>query len=351
MKTKVSLRPFIYISPSMQTISVFLLIMLVPQLVMLFLTKSYASVGIIISAIIASLVAEGLNSLVKKTFKFSWIISIIQGILVGFFLPSVYSPMAVFFITLATFLVCKYAFGGVAESWINVVAITVAVCYFLGATNFPSTVVTVGDLQSKNASLSLIQNGTVPIHVNDDAVTAYLNRTLFKVAGVRIPNGYVSLFWDTGSAIPAFRFNFITLISSLILFSFEMIDILIPAVFLVVYAFLIHFVPPFLFGVEVLYGDIFLAMLTSGVLFSTLFILQWFGTVPSAITGKIVYGVGAGIVCYLIVGYGLSSVGCIFMILVMNMFSLAIEVVERRRIKKNVHKYLLLRVRFFKEGE
>ena len=80
MKTKVSLRPFIYISPSMQTISVFLLIMLVPQLVMLFLTKSYASVGIIISAIIASLVAEGLNSLVKKTFKFSWIISIIQGI-------------------------------------------------------------------------------------------------------------------------------------------------------------------------------------------------------------------------------------------------------------------------------
>ncbi len=351
MKTKVSLRPFVYISPSMKTISIFMLIMLVPQIIMLFLTKSYASIGIILSAVLASLSAEGLNSFVKKNFNFSWLISIIQGILVGFFLPSAYSPVAVFFITLVTFLVCKYAFGGVAESWVNVVAITVAVCYFLGTANFPSTVVTVGDLQVKNASLSLIQNGTVPLNANDDAVTSYLNRTVFKAAGLRIPNGYVTLFWDTGSDIPAFRFNFMTLISSLILFSFEMIDALIPAVFVIVYAILIHFVPSFFFGAEVLYGDIFLAMLTSGILFSTLFILQWFGTVPSAITGKIVYGICAGIVCYLIVGYGLSSVGCIFMILIMNMFSLAIELFEFRRVKKNVHKYLLPLVRFFKDGE
>ncbi len=351
MKTKITLRPFVYIYPSMQTINVCMLVMLFIQVFMLFVTRSYASIEIIVAAVLGSLAAEGLNSLVKKTFSLSWLISIMQGILIGFFLPSVYDPVAVFFITLVTFLVCKYAFGGVAESWINVVAITVAVCYFLGATYFPSTVVTVGDLQSKNAALSLIQNGSIPLLTKDDAVTSFLNRTVFKAVGVRIPNGYVSLFWDTGSAIPAFRFNFMTLISSLILFAFEIIDILIPAVFIFVYALLIHFVPPFIFGADSLYGDVFLAMLTSGILFSTLFILQWYGTVPSAIKGKVVYGIGAGVLCYLIVGYGLSSVGCIFMILVMNMCTLAVEVVEKHHIKKNLHKYLLSRVKFLREGE
>ncbi|MCR5762925.1 MAG: RnfABCDGE type electron transport complex subunit D [Treponema sp.] len=351
MKNRVTLRPFVYIYPSMHTISVFMLIMLLPQLIMLLLTKSYGSIGIIISAVLASLAAEFLTSFVKKNFTFSWIISIIQGILVGFLLPATYEPLAVFFITIFTFIICKYSFGGVAESWINVVSITVAVCYFLGMSEFPSAIISLGNLQSKNASLSLIQDGTIPMNPKDDAITSFLNSTIFKSVGVRIPNGYVTLFWDTGSIIPAFRFNFITLVSSIILFSFEMIDFLIPAIFITVYGLLIYFVPAFFFGVDILYGDIFLAMLTSGVLFSALFILQWFGTVPSAIPGKVLYGIGAGIMCYLIVGYGMSSAGFVFMILIMNMFALGIEVIERHKVKKNIQKCLLPRVRFLREGE
>lgn len=348
---KVVLNPFVYISPSMQTISLFVFVMLIPQIVMLFLTKSYSSIAIIISAVLASLAAEGIFNFVKKTFSFSWFITVIQGIMIGFFLPAGYSPVAVFFITIVSMIVCKYAFGGFSYSWINVMALTVAVCYFLSSVNFPGSAITINDLQSKNASLALIQNGYIPLYEKDDLITSFLNRTIFKAVGIRIPNGYVTLFWDTGAVIPAFRFNFMTLVSSIILFSFEMIDMLIPVTFLIVYGLLIRFVPSFVFGVQVIYGDLFLAMLTSGILFSSLFVLQWYGTVPSTVLGKIIYGIGAGIACYLIVGYGTSSVGCMFMILVMNLFSLAIGLLELRQIKINVKKYLMPRVRSLREGE
>ena len=351
MKNKLSLNPFVYISPSMHTISLFMFALLVPQIVMLFLTKSYGSIYIISASVLASLAAEGFFSLVNKSFSFSYFLSLIQGIMIGFFLPSSYPPLAVFFITLVSMLVCKYAFGGFANSWINVIAVTVAACYFLSSAYFPENIVTLGDLQSKNASLAMIQNGSVPLHAKDGAITAFLNGTVFRSAGVRIPSGYVSLFLDTGSAIPAFRFNFLTLISSIILFSLEMVDMLVPVIFLFTYGVLIRCVPGFLFGTEVLYGDIFLAMLTSGILFAALFVLQWYGTVPSTICGKILYGIVAGITCYLIVGYGASSAGCIFMILVMNMFSLAIEVIEHHYIRNAVRKNLIPRVRFLREGE
>ena len=238
-------------------------------------------------------------------------------------------------------LCAKYAFGAYTNSWINPVAITVAVAYFLNMSVFPAFLLTSSDLQSRNSALVLIQNGTVPLSSVDSSVTAFLNKTVFKIAGINIPEGYISFFLDTHSIIPAFRFNFLTLISSIILISLDMVDALIPSFFILVYSLLVKFLGPvFYHGING-QGDIILALLTSGTLFSTLFVLQYFGTTPITIWGKILYGILAGIIGFLIMGFGTSSSGYIFTVLIMNIISPVIQVFESRQTKNKIERKIV----------
>ena len=66
-------------------------------------------------------------------------------------------------------------------------------------------------------------------------------------------------------------------------------------------------------------GDIILALLTSGTLFSTLFILQWYGTTPINLSGKIIYGIGCGLVTSIIRFFGTYNEGVSFAIILMNL--------------------------------
>ncbi len=340
----VTLKPFSYLAPSIKTSIIWCLCLLSIQSVLLFVSGSYASLVIIGCAVLGSLFADVLYNFIVKQGSVSWIISIVQGVVVGFLLPQTYNPMAVFFITLASMLLNKYAYGGFASSWSNPVAITVAVCFFLNMESFPSYLLSMESLQVRNPSLSLINQGIFEMYSFDSAITEFLNDTVFSFLGISIPEGYVSLFWDNGAVIPAFRFNFLTLVSSLFLFSFEMIDILIPMFFLFMYGVLVKVVSPFMVGGQAFQGDIILAFLTSGTLFSTLFMLQWYGTIPVTRSGKIIYGLLAGIVGFFILGCGTSPVGYVFVVLIMNLISPMIHVVESKNTRIKIERQLLPRL-------
>lgn len=341
--------PFLYISSSTKTVLSVTICLLVPQLFMLFLTHSYASLFIILAAVLASLMAEALYHLKRKASSVTMLVALLQGLLVGFLLPSSYPPAAVFVICLCAMLIGKYAFEGFAASWVNPVALAVAAAYFIYTCPFPPFAVDLSVLREKNATLSLIRNGVFSISSLDGTITDFLNRNVFRHFGMEIPNGYVTLFWDSGSPIPAFRFNLLNLIASLILFSGDMVGFLIPASFCLSYGFLIRFAPLSFFAGTKLYGDIFLAFLTSGVLFSTLFVLQWFGTIPYTAWGKLLYGLCAGLFSYLILGYGTSSVGYVFVVLIMNFISIFIQSFETRRMKSFYRKTIMPRLEALKE--
>ncbi|MBQ9539659.1 MAG: RnfABCDGE type electron transport complex subunit D, partial [Treponema sp.] len=132
-------------------------------------------------------------------------------------------------------------------------------------------------------------------------------------------------------------------------FSGDMMGLLVPFFFALSYGLLVRFVPiSYVAGMQ-LYGDIFLAFLTSGVLFSTLFILQWFGTVPFSVWGRILYGLCAGFFSYLILGYGTSSVGYAFVVLVMNFISIIIQGFEMRKMRSFYKKSIKPRLEALKE--
>lgn len=349
--SSITLNPFSYAVFSAGTAAFGAAVLLLAQVAMLAVTKSWASLVLVFCSSAASVAAEAVFFFCgrKPASGSSWNIAAVQGLIAGMLVPSSYPPLSVFAVAFFTFLLGKYIFGTFADSWANLIALFIAVLYFLNAAHFPSSALSAADIQSRDASLSLIHSGAVPLLQCDQPVTGFLNATVFKWFGVSIPEGYVSLFWDSGSSIPAFRFNCITLLSSLFLILLDMIEAAVPALFLFVYMLLVRFVSPAITGGIPFQGDCLLALLTSGTLFCTFYLLQWYGTLPVTRAGKAVYGIAAGAAGFLIIGFGTSSAGYAFTVLVMNLISLFIQIFEDRLLFRAVSRQLLPRIQKMNE--
>ena len=134
------------------------------------------------------------------------------------------------------------------------------------------------------------------------------------------------------------------------LIAFDVIRPLIPAVFLTVYLLLVRLLAPFFYGGIPGQGDMLLAMLSSGTLFSAIFLFQWTGTTPMTSTGKVWYGILAGLIAFLIVGCGLSSAGIVFVVLVVNIISAVIQALEALYADHCVNAVLLPKSRALEEN-
>lgn len=353
MKTKLSrpkktlIRPYTYISDSIGADSLKMCILLALQIVMLFVTKSYHAIFVILSSLSASILAEFIDRQFQNTIgdkdSFSLRISIVQGLITGFLLPENYPVLTVFFVTLFTMLVIKYMFGGYARAWVNPCIASVAILWVIGSRLFPDFLVTYDVLMMRNPSQILIESGSFPLIRFDTSITDALNNSVFRLFKVSIPEGYVSLFWDTGSSIPAFRFNLLTLISSIVLFGDNYVKSLIAFSFCAFYFTLVRFLSPFFFQSGQIFGDVLLAFLTSGTLFFATFIVGWYGTAPGTLAGKLIYGSIAGISAFFIAGPGTSPVGMVFTVFVSNVASIVIRQFEARNDRIRTEKLLVKR--------
>ena len=327
-KIQLTLHPFSFLESSDWINSLIVLFFLLPQIAMLIFTKSWGSLQVLMAATAGSVGAEFFEKLYgKKKDSYSLVCSLIQGILTGLFLPSSLPVFAVFFTVFFVTVCVRYFIGSFADCWVNVPCLCVCLCWILQTALFPQWLLSHQVILARNPALQLIQNGSFPMISMDTRITAFFNKTVFSIFGVSIPDGYVSLFWDTGSLIPAFRFNLITLVSSIILISLNVVKSMIPGIFLLTYGLLVFFACPYLYASSG-HGDLLLAFCTSGLLFSALFLLQYAGTVPMTVFGKGIYGFLAGVVALFVIGTGTSPAVSVVTVLLMNTFSLLIQHVE-----------------------
>ena len=335
MYNKVSTAPFTGSNKSPSARTFLLWASVLPQVAMLFATQSWKSLAVIVCAVMGAALSEAENLADKKTRGLAIADSLFVGTLTGFFLPPDYPLASVFLITAIFMFVTKRVFGPRGTSWLNPVALTVVAAWFAGRSAFGGFAVCGADLASKNPSLALI-DGAMLTNGVDEKITFYLNDSIFRLFNVSIPNGYVSLFWDNHSPIPAFRFTFLTILSSLFLFSFDFKKPALPLFCLLVYYSMVKFVSPLLTGAPPMGGDVLLAMLSSGLLFAALFLLQWPGTCPNSFSGKITYAFFAGIFAFLFCGTGTSPAGAALTILFSNIISPSLQVLENRRLRKKL---------------
>ena len=335
-------KPFIYKKPSVSEVSIRLIIILLVQILMLAFTKSFSAVIVIASAFLGSMCASALRFLIRRNKMYMTTVSIVQGLMIGMLLPESYPPVAVFFITFSMLFVTEIFFDGFEYTWINISAFTVIMAWFVGSRFFPDFMVTGEILSRKNPSLYLIQNGQFPIYHFDSSVTAFLNTHLFNYFKVSIPEGYMSLLWDSHSAIPAFRFNLLTIAAGIFLFADGAFSPTVSSLFVLTYALLVRLFVPATFGGSFNSGDIILAIFTSGTLFCANFMLQWYGTVPKSNCGRLLYGVIAGVIAYILVGCGTSPIEMVYTVFLCNIINLVISVFEdswyKNALKKAVCK-------------
>ncbi|MBP5568282.1 MAG: RnfABCDGE type electron transport complex subunit D [Treponema sp.] len=339
-RTPVLLKPYFFIKPSISAIAIRILAMLFVQILLLAFSKSYQALGVITASTLGAVCCALIGHFVKKDQGFTSIIVIVQGILIGMFLPEGYPVVAVFFLSFFILYIEKIIFSNCVNSWVNVVCVAVIIAWAIGKMYFPECLVTNEFLSVKNPSALMIKNGIFPVYDFDNVITGVLNSTVLYWFKVTLPEGIISLLWDSHSAIPAFRFTLITLFSSVFLFSDRAFSGIIPAVFTIVYGLLIRLVLPLVSSAPLLQGDLILAFCTSGTIFTAIFLLQWFGTKPITIAGKIIYGILAGSIAFLIAGCGYSSVGMCYTVLICNTFNLLIKVIEERQNNKNMSKLL-----------
>ena len=335
---RVSLKPYIYEKPSISAVSIKILILLLLQIALLILTKSFNAIIVISCTTIGALFASLIHYLVIKRNKFLSLTSLIQGITIGMLLPQNYPPVTALLISFVTLLIFKYVFENSDNFWINIVGVSVMIAYFIGKTYFPDFLITRDLFTAKNPSVMLINEGVFPIYDFDISFTGYLNANLLNYFKVSLPQGIISMLWDTQSVIPAFRFNLLSIIASIVLFADGSFSLLIPSIFLFVYALFVRLFFPFVSGGEFNQGDIVLALLTSGTLFIAVFLIQWFGTHPMTVIGKIIYATMAGLYAFITVGGGTSPVGMIYVIIVCNIINLLIRLIEEKRMDNLMRK-------------
>ena len=107
-KKKNPLRPFLYLSPSAQNISLISLCLLSLQVLMLALTKSWGSLIVIGASLSGFIGADLLHAKLVSSSRFSLVSAIFQGTVTGMLIPSTFHPVTVFCIAFSTMFLIKY---------------------------------------------------------------------------------------------------------------------------------------------------------------------------------------------------------------------------------------------------
>ena len=338
--SRISVRPFVYNIPSISAVSIRFIILLMIQIIMLAITKSYSALIVIASCTLAALFSAAINQFINKEPVYNIINIILPGIIIGMLLPESYPPMIAFIITTLTIFISRsIVFKGV-NCWLNVSTLAIIIAWYIGRQYFPTYLVNSGNINLRNTSVYLIENGTFPTYSFDPSVTAFLNKYIFSIFNVNVPEGFISLMWDTHSVIPAFRFNIITILSSIVIFSDNSFSLIIPTLFVTVYATFVRLFGPFLFGGYFNQGDIILAIMTSGILFCATYLIQWYGTSPITIGGKFILGAVSGALAFAIIGVGTSPIGMIFTVLCTNICCIIIRIFEEKNNEIAVSKVI-----------
>ena len=331
--------PFVYTRLPVLGMNIAVLSLLGIQILILAITADIYALLNITAAVMGVLCVENLLRYLASSKLSLSLEMIISGLLIGFFMPTGIGFIFVFILSAFSVFIVKTVFGGTGRNWLNPVAFAVCAAYISRPEAFPPLISDFSLLREKGSIFALMEaNGLLKLKT-DFTVTSALNSLLLHGVGVTLPEGYISLFLNSTSSIPAFRYNIVTLMSSIILFSIRAVDYILPAFFLATYAVLV-----WVFGmvpVSNIYftGDILSAVLTGGVLFAAFFVMTEPASSPKTKYGKAMSGFFTGLFAFFICAHGASPAGIFFAIILSNVISPLIERLEVKIQAKKRSRY------------
>lgn len=339
--TKITISPFTYLTPSINNASLIILAVLSPQLIFLIFTKSYTALLLILTSVFVSALTDIVSNIFKNHKSLFDLQAIVQGLLIGLLMPSGYPLIPFIFILIFSLFLVKYFFGGFSNSWINPVAFTLVVAYMFGFGFFNTADVLFLDyIHVKEPIMQLLTEDKIKIFNFDTQIINFLNTYLFSYIGSEVSPGYLSYMWDSAATIPAFRFGILTLLASIVLFSTDVIRYYAPIAFIASYGFCVAlFAQTLQYGI-LGQGDLIFAFFSSGFLFTAFFLLDWPGTSPLNPLGKIIFGLLSGILAFILIGSGQSPIGLMFTLLLVNIITPLMQLIEESFYQKKLKSLL-----------
>lgn len=332
----ISPSPFLFTRPTVFAVVTIQLISLIPVLVVMGIEHNYKSFLIILIAFMANYISD----LFLNSFKISKGIIIeqilLESILIGLFLPQSISVVIVFYSVFFACFFSKYLYGGNGTNWISPVATSILIIYINAPTFFSSSLLSIENLQSIGSFFEAIKLEGFTILNIDSSLTQKFNNSLFAKLGTRLPEGYISLLWASPSLIPAVRYNFLILVSSIFLLATKAINWFISFIFILTYACCIYIFSGVPYGLPFLSGDVIFSFLTTGVFFVAFYILPHYSLFPKTITGKIIASFCAGFIAFIFTGPGDLPIGTIFSVLCISLINVVIEYIENVLYKKRI---------------
>ena len=156
------------------------------------------------------------------------------AMILSILLPNQIHPVLVFLGVAFAIIVVKYSFGGLGSNWLNpalggwlFIRFSWALAFkdaFGGSTPSVSEMVTTADISAL-----------------DSPVTEFFNNSIFSVAGVQLPSGYINLLFNNDAGLITDRGLFFLLIGTVIITAVGINRGWVPLVFLAVYGFLVRF--------------------------------------------------------------------------------------------------------------
>lgn len=301
MNLSVSSSPHIRDSRSTQNIMLDVLIALVPALIASVFIFGYRSLIITAVTVSAALVFEFISAKVRKTpLYLSNLSAVVTGVLIAFNMPASIPLWIPVLGALIAIIVIKEMFGGIGNNFANP-AIAARIILLL---SFPEQM---SEFSVKPAFAAIGSSSS------GDLVSSATPMAL-NAAGKSIPST-MKLFLGQHAGVIG------EVCAAALLLGF---------VYLLVRGVIKAWIPVTFVGTVALMAlitgnDPVVSMLTGGLMLGAIFMATDYVTSPQTTTGKIIFGVGCGLITGLIRFYGALPEGVSYAILLMNLFTPTID--------------------------
>lgn len=295
--------------------------------------------GVLFASIIAAVIAEAVLAYLMKKNTLGDGSAFLTGLLIGFNMPPsipYYIPVVA---SVFAIVVVKWTFGGLGGNFMNP-ALAGRVFVFFSWTGpmtrwtMPDALIQV-DAVTKASPLGFLKSGLLeytgtadnparflvetgyPHSTLDSGITAWLNGSL----GLEFSNGYIDMFLGNIPGSLGEVSVLLLLLGSVYLFIRKIITWEIPVSYLLSFGLFIWIFGGTRFpGGSYFNGDVIFHLLTGGLILGALYMATDMVTSPLTRKGMLIYGVGTGLLTFLIRIYGSFPEGVSLAIILMNIF-------------------------------
>ena len=258
------------------------------------------SLFIALAALLGTVGTELVFNLRQRDFSVKDTSAVASALILSLFLPNSINPLFAFLGGVFAMAVIKHSFGGLGSNWVNPAA---------GAWLFIRSAWPVaynrslegGHLINLSASVEgglsdnlgspltlLMINGwsSTPL---DNKISSFFNQTIFSFTGSLLPQSYLALFSPKGPGIIADRGMLFLLLGTILISAFQCFRFWLPALFILVYSFLVRIFGALPFGGPLGKGDLIFALFSGGTLAAAFFLVTDPATGPKSTLGNAAY--------------------------------------------------------------